>query len=89
MGEELHSINGMRNMEVINIKTGEKLGFIKDLKIDADSNKIISIILPGQLKSWFGKEDEKEIKWKEILRIGIDVILVDIESKQENNADTI
>ena len=53
---ELHSINGMRNMEVIDVLTGSKLGFIRDLKIDCDTNKVISLILPGEVKSWFGKE---------------------------------
>ena len=33
---ELHSINGMRNMEVIDVLTGSKLGFIRDLKIDQE-----------------------------------------------------
>ena len=41
---ELHSINGMRNMEVIDVLTGSKLGFIRDLKIDCDTNKVISLI---------------------------------------------
>ena len=73
---ELHSLNAMRNMEVIDILTGTKIGFIKDFKINCDDNKIISLILPGEIKSWFGKEDEKEILWKDIIKIGTDVILV-------------
>jgi len=56
---ELHSLNAMRNMEVIDILTGTKIGFIKDFKINCDDNKIISLILPGEIKSWFGKEDRK------------------------------
>jgi YlmC/YmxH family sporulation protein len=73
---ELHSLNAMRNMEVIDILTGTKIGFIKDFKIDCDENKILSLILPGEIKSWFGKEEEKEILWKDIVKIGTDVILV-------------
>jgi YlmC/YmxH family sporulation protein len=73
---ELHSLNAMRNMEVIDILTGTKIGFIKDFKIDCDENKIVSLILPGEIKTWFAKDDEKEILWKDIVKVGTDVILV-------------
>lgn len=83
---EFHSLNAMRNMEVIDILTGTKIGFIKDFKIDCDENKIVSLILPGEIKSWFTKEDEKEILWKDIVKIGTDVILVNSNEKvTENN----
>jgi len=84
---ELHSLNAMRNMEVIDILTGAKLGFIKDFKIDCDKNKIISLILPGEMKSWFSKDDEKEVLWKNIVKIGTDVILVN--TKDEVNLNNI
>ncbi len=84
---ELHSLNAMRNMEVIDIETGTKIGFIRDFKIDCDENKIISLILPGEMKSWFAKEDEKEILWNDIVKIGTDVILVN--AKDEKNVDNI
>ena len=84
---ELHSLNAMRNMEVIDILSGTKIGFIKDFKINCDDNKIISLILPGEIKSWFGKEDEKEILWKDIIKIGTDVILV--KTKDEGNVNNI
>ena len=84
---ELHSLNAMRNMEVIDILTGAKLGFIKDFKIDCDKNKIISLILPGEMRSWFSKDDEKEVLWKNIVKIGTDVILVN--TKDEVNINNI
>ena len=87
MDLELHSLNAMRNMEVIDILTGTKIGFIKDFKINCDDNKIISLILPGEIKSWFGKDDEKEILWKDIIKIGTDVIL--IKTKDEVNVNNI
>lgn len=86
---ELHSINAMRNMEIIDIITGAKMGFIKDFKIDCEENTIIALILPGETKSWFGKEDEKEIPWENIVKIGTDVILVRSEEKVEANINNI
>ncbi|MCE5220394.1 MAG: YlmC/YmxH family sporulation protein [Clostridium sp.] len=82
---ELHSLNAMRNMEVIDILTGAKIGFIRDFKIDCNENKIISLILPGEIKSWFGKEDGKEILWKDIIKIGKDVILVNTKDEIDVN----
>jgi YlmC/YmxH family sporulation protein len=84
---ELHSLNALRNMEVIDILTGTKIGFIKDLKIDCNENKIVSLILPREIKTWFAKEEEKEILWKDIIKIGRDVILV--SSKDEVNANNM
>ena len=82
---ELHSLNAMRNMEVIDVLTGTKIGFIKDFKIDCDENKIISLILPGEMKLWFAKEDEKEILWSNIVKIGTDVILVNTKDGEPVN----
>ena len=82
---ELHSLNAMRSMEVIDINTGSKMGFIKDFKIDCNTNKIISLILPGEIKSWFGKEEEIEISWKDIIKIGADVILVKKNTNEKSN----
>ena len=81
MDIELHSLNAMRNMEVIDILTGTKIGFIKDFKIDCDENKIVSLILPGEIKTWFAKDDGKEILWKDIVKIGKDVILVNTKDE--------
>lgn len=89
MENELHSINAMRNMEVIDILTGAKIGFIKDFKIDCDTNKILSLILPGEIKSWFGKEEEKEIPWSSIVKIGLDVILVKLKENVDEEMKNI
>ncbi|AKN29393.1 hypothetical protein Ccar_00480 [Clostridium carboxidivorans P7] len=73
----LYSISNLRSMEIIEINTGAKLGFIKDLKVDCDESKVISIILPSGKMSWFGKSDDIEIPWENIKKIGIDVVLVE------------
>lgn len=75
--EDLFSINNMRNMEVIDINTGRKLGIIKDFVIDCDEYRIASIVIPTQKVSWLAKESDIEIPWNRITKIGVDVILVD------------
>lgn len=73
----LHSLNALRNMEIIDMKDGVKLGFVKDIVIDIDESKIKSIIIPFVGKGWFGKEEVIEIPWENVKKVGADVIIVD------------
>ena len=81
MNEELHSINALRSMEVIDINTGGKVGFIKDIKIDYEEQRVISIILPGEVKGWFSKTEDIEIPWTDVVKVGIDVLIIKFDSK--------
>lgn len=72
----LFSINNLRAMEVIDINSGMKLGYIKDFELDTEHSRICSIILPSERTSWFGKNDCIQIPWENIKKIGIDVVLV-------------
>ena len=85
MEENLHSINAMRSMEVIDINTGSRVGFIKDIKIDSDEHKILSILLPGEAKGWLSKTEDVEVLWSDIVKVGIDVILVNINCSDKEN----
>lgn len=64
--------------EVISVVDGRRLGFIIDLEIDVTTGKIISLILADRDSKggFFGKAEEIQVLWKQILRIGEDVILV-------------
>lgn len=84
MEEILHSLNRLKSMEVIDVTTGSKLGFIKDLVVDCDDYKIISILLPNQKLGWFSKSNDIEIPWQQINKVGVDVILVDCKDISYN-----
>lgn len=73
---KLYSINELRMMEVIDIESGMKLGYIRDLTVDCDEYKVKSIILPAQKMNWFGKNEGIEIPWENIKKIGVDVVLI-------------
>ena len=87
--ELLYSLNAVRNMEVIDISTGSKIGYVKDFKVDINPKKIISIFLPSPVKSWFNKAEDIELSWDKIVKIGVDVLIVDASSVigefKENN----
>lgn len=80
----LYSVNAIRSMEIVDISTGRKLGFVRDFKFDVSEQKVVSIMLPAPIKSWFSKEDDIEIPWNKVIKIGVDVILVDGSDIQIN-----
>lgn len=76
----LYSLSNLKSMEVIDINTGAKIGYIRDIKIDCDTYSVVSVIIPTQKISWFTKNNDIEVPWENIHKIGVDVILVkDIE----------
>lgn len=83
-------ISDLRVREVINILDGRRLGTIKDIDINLEEGRISAIILPGQgsrLMGFWGREDEIVIPWERIVRIGVDVILVEIGGPHEPRGD--
>jgi len=66
-----------KSKEVINILTGERLGYVCDLEIDECCGKILAIVVPckGRFLS-FSKNDRLVISWECITKISCDVILV-------------
>ncbi len=87
MEETLFSLNNLRSMEVIDFNKGRKLGHIIDVKIDCDLNKILSIIIPEEKTSWFGKTSDIEILWENVIKVGLDVILVKVEKDNKYDID--
>lgn len=73
-------ISELRNREVINIVDGRKLGTICDLDIDLENGRIAAIVVPGggRLYSLFGGGRDYVISWENIVKIGVDAILVEI-----------
>lgn len=72
----------LRDKEVIDINTGEKLGNIIDIDVNLEEGKIEGIILPKKTGffRFFSKEAEIYLPWAAIKKIGSDVILVDFRS---------
>lgn len=73
-------ISDLKNMRVVNLANGKFLGKITDLIMDVDGGYIKAIILPGGSKwpVFFGDSREMEVPWKNIMKIGQDVIIVDV-----------
>lgn len=70
----------LREKEVINCKDCRRLGYVADIDFDPCTGSICAIIVPGpgKLFSCFGSCTEYYIKFCNIVRIGPDIVLVDI-----------
>ena len=71
-------LSEIQNKDVINVNSGMKIGNIIDVKVNSETGKIESLILEKRkFSSIFSSNDEIEIYWNQISKIGEDVILVE------------
>ncbi len=75
------TISELRMKEIINLVDGKRMGFIQDFEINLEKNRIEAIVIPreGKFLKIFSREDDYYIPWRNIVKIGQDVILVDIK----------
>ncbi|NLL82255.1 MAG: YlmC/YmxH family sporulation protein [Tissierellia bacterium] len=76
-------LSEMQEKEVINVLSGERLGYIYDFEIDLDKGTVTGIILPSDNKvvSFFSKSTDIFIEWNKIIKIGTDIILVNLKDQ--------
>ncbi|MGI5853676.1 MAG: YlmC/YmxH family sporulation protein [Bacillota bacterium] len=69
----------LRSREVVNISDGRRLGLINDFEIDMATGQIKAIVVPGPSKliRIFTRSEDQVIPWERIIKIGVDVILVE------------
>ena len=74
-------VSDLRSRDVINTEDGRRLGIIRDIELDTLEGRVKAIILPGspRLFGILGRRDDLIITWERIKKIGVDVILVDLE----------
>ena len=71
-------LSDLQNKDVVDIKTGEKIGNVIDIVISSETGNILKMIIydnKGFIKMLRGN-DEMSISWSQIKKIGTDVILV-------------
>ena len=69
-----------KQKEVININDGKILGFVIDVQADFEKGEIHSIVVAktGKIFNNINSKSNVTIEWKDIKKIGEDVILVEI-----------
>ena len=75
-------LSDLRYKEVIDLSTGQRLGYVCDAEIDLDDGKIVSLIVPGQKKlgGLLSGDDDYILPWASISRLGEDIILAEVFS---------
>lgn len=86
----IFSLEKMRNKEVIDVLTGERLGYIDDVEMNLETSGIIALVIYGRerLFGLLGKEDDIVIPCREIEVVGHDVLLIK-RSAESKSAGTI
>ncbi|MBQ9044884.1 MAG: YlmC/YmxH family sporulation protein [Oscillospiraceae bacterium] len=74
------TLSDLRYKEVINIKTGQRLGFVSDAEIDMTDGRITALIVPGQRKmgGLVAGDSDFCLPWDSINLMGDDIILTDV-----------
>ena len=68
-------LSDLQTKEIINMNTGKRLGIIIDVILDRGGN-IISLVLEEKHGRRFTGKEEYQIDWKQIMKIGDDIILI-------------
>ena len=76
-------ISDLRCKEVVNVKTGTKIGMVCDVAVDTCNATVQSIIVYGRCKFFglLGREDDIVIPWCDINIIGRDTVLVNFNER--------
>lgn len=71
-------ISDFQTKDVVNVADGRKLGNVADIDINLNTGKIEAVVIQhtGRVLGFFGKDDDIVIPWRNIVKIGTDVILV-------------
>jgi len=75
-------ISELRMREVINITDGKRLGIIRDIELDLEKGIIKAILVPNEQRflGLFSRGNDYVISWDKIKKVGVDVILVEINT---------
>ena len=72
----------LKQREVINITTAERIGFISDVEMNFENGCVESVIVPRKsvFSGFFGKKQDVVVPWEKIISIGRDLVLVEMDS---------
>lgn len=65
--------------EVIGVTDGARYGYVGDVRIDLESGRVLSLVVPGRARFFglFGRREKRIIPWEHVRRFGADIILVE------------
>lgn len=75
----------LRMREIVNVQDGRRLGFVQDLDLDLVEGQVKGLLVMGSAKfmGLLRKDSDVYINWEQVIRIGEDVILVNLTPKPD------
>ncbi len=72
----------LRQREVINVITAERIGYVSDVEMNCESGCIEALIVPIRrgLGGLFGRRKDCIVPWDKIVSIGRDLVLVKLDT---------
>ncbi|MCL2055254.1 MAG: YlmC/YmxH family sporulation protein [Oscillospiraceae bacterium] len=85
------TLSEMRAKEVINVKTGARLGYVDDLEFDTSDASVNSFLVYGRSRFFglLGRDEDLVIKCKDIQLVGEDTVLVSLDEVELAKRHTI
>ena len=77
-------LSDLQTKNVVNLKDGKNIGNIIDANINEKGNIESLVLEVGKTFFSFNRDNDIEIKWQDIDKIGEDVILVKPGNNEEN-----
>lgn len=78
-------ISDLQERQIVNIADGKCLGNIKDIELNVREGTIQALVLPatGGFLAILQNQGELLIPWQKVVRIGVDVVLIDMPELAE------
>ena len=79
-------ISDLQERQIVNIADGKCLGNIKDIELNMRLGVIQALVLPGigGFRGFLQNQGEILIPWQKVVRIGVDVVLIDMPELAED-----
>ncbi|MBE6112489.1 MAG: YlmC/YmxH family sporulation protein [Peptococcaceae bacterium] len=80
-------ISDLQERQIVNIADGKCLGNIKDIELNMREGTIQALVLPGMggFRGFLQNQGELLIPWHKVVRIGVDVVLIDMPELAEDH----
>lgn len=80
-------ISDLQERQIVNIADGKCLGNIRDIELNILKGTIQALVLPGTggLRGFLQNQGEILIPWQKVVRIGVDVVLIDMPELAEDS----
>jgi YlmC/YmxH family sporulation protein len=86
----LHGFEELCRKEVIDIATGQRLGFIDDIELDIENGRVSSLVIYGGIRLFglLGRGGDTVISCSDIRVVGEDVLLVELGERRTESKFT-